>query len=84
MEGAAEFLTRAQETAKRLLEVLETPEAAEGMTSVRLAAELRVPKSVLFVALGALLRDGAVEIAPQGLTYLIRKHGAPSLSDVRS
>ena len=44
-----------------------------GRTAWELKMELKVPNSVLYLALGLLLQQDRIEIAPHELTYRVRK-----------
>ena len=84
MEGSNEFKDLLNATAQRVLRVLDAPAAAggqasEGRSAWELKIELKVPNALIYLALGALCRDGLIEIAPRELTYRIKRTHAPSM-----
>ena len=72
--SASEFGELLKTTSARVLRLLDEPSAAGGRTAWELKMELKVPNAVLYLALGRLAGEGAVEIEPQELSYRVRRN----------
>ena len=87
MAASSEFKETIERTAERVLKALaENPQspapsagAPEGRTAWDLKLELKVPNALIFLALGALVRDGRIELEPEGLTYRIHHHAKATI-----
>jgi hypothetical protein len=68
----SELTELVRQTAARVLRLLDDSQADR--TAWDLKMELKVPNAVLFMSLGVLVAEGAVEVEPQELTYRVRRN----------
>ena len=81
METAAEFQDLLQHTSDRILRALKPPNGGPptARTAWELKMELKVPNSLLYIALGTLVRDERIVIEPHELTYKVRAHATATI-----
>ena len=83
MDGAADFKEHLRRTSDRIMQALDAPEGEHGTpverTAWDLKLELKIPQSLLYLALGSLLREHRVELLSRELTYVVRKNVSASV-----